>query len=118
MVADSVHIDLCCNDERGSFEGRASFIDFEAGEHHVGLYGSERGSDVALPSGALVVGAVHYSCHGRESHVGNLCWERATVTLEDARRLMRQLFEAGWDLDEWTEANPFADVIREAGHDV
>jgi hypothetical protein len=61
---------------------------------------------------------VHYPCVARESHVGNLCWERARVSLDDARRLMRQLFAAGWDLDEWTEASPFNDVIREAGFDV
>ncbi len=113
-----INIDLACNDERGMPEGRAEFIAFEAGEHHVGLFSQTGPIAVSLPAGALVVGGVHYPSVYAESHVGNLCWERRRLSLEDARRLMRQLFEADWDLDEWTDGSPFAEVIREAGHDV
>lgn len=113
-----VNVDLACNNEHGHFERSTLFVDFALGQHHVGLASTESPIDVQLPAGALVVAGVHYPCHGRESHVGNLCWERAMLMLDDARRLMRQLFEAGWDLDEWTEGSPFQGVIRKAGHDV
>lgn len=118
-MTDHVNVDLACNDDHGRFSGVVTMVEFSADGHHIGLaYGPDGYRDVGLTDSALVVAGVPYLVLERASWVGNRCWERAVLSLDDARKLMRRLFADGWDLDEWTEGSPFQDVIREAGHNV
>lgn len=115
-MADLVTVSIACNDaNNGSFAGRAAAFDFEIDSHHVAVTGDD--ITFAYAPNAIVVGGVSYPCQSRQHWVGNWCWDSVEISLFDAQQLLRRLLEiACFDLDEWTDGGPFAELIaaREA----
>lgn len=59
----------------------------------------------------LRVGRCKFTHHGMQTWVGNWCWDAAQFEEENAKRLIRYLFERGWKAEEWPTEGPWAELF-------
>jgi hypothetical protein len=90
----SIHVMLCCNDWRdGNFEGRAECVEIEGLKMQGGSIRVNHENGV-LQFGRLKVKASY------KTWVGNWCWDMATVSAVDARRMLNYLIRQKWHCEE------------------
>lgn len=110
MIAATISI--ACNDhQNGRFAGNAAAFEFTAEQHSVSITGPE--VSVAYGSNLLTIAGIGYDCFQSWDWVGNWCWNDYEVALDCARRLLKQLLDAGYDVEEFTDGGPFADLVGE-----
>lgn len=110
-------VHFACNDDNGLFTGECCALRFEAGDYLVALDGDPDPDDgVRLVRGDDFVELFRVRVPvGRwQAHTGNILWDAATVRLRDARRLLGNALELGFQINEATVGGPFADIVR--GH--
>jgi hypothetical protein len=100
---------FCCNDDRGNFTGRVDCVEVA---NDIRITGLPR--KLEIRDGRAKVSRHEYPCHDVVPWVGNIMWDGCSMSLTDARRLVRNLIDSGWTVEEWTEEGPFADLVRSA----
>lgn len=113
---------LCCNDERGDSAGRVNHV--EIGDEISLAWPTDRGRVMKWSKvdqcgtswviGGIQIGRRRYTCRGRNSCVGNIFWDATSMTLEEARRLVRDLIVSGWVVEQHADDGPFADLVKAA----
>lgn len=107
-TAKSYLVAFLVNDDRGMSTGKVTSISID---DEVTLEGPPK---VLRVEGTLVkVGRRWYPCHRWMPHVGNIYWDAATMTIESATRLVRDLLDAGWTATEWASDGWAATMLRE-----
>lgn len=116
-MADPIEVHLACNEpSNGTFAGRVWAAEFHCLDHSVSIAGGfepDDGLSLVLRPGQLVIDGEIFAHHGHQQWIGNWCWDRFELSLQEARKLMRRLLLSRWALEEWDDGGPFAAVIAE-----
>jgi hypothetical protein len=110
----NIYVGLCCRDERGLFTAKTQNISLSSGDgSEVGLY-RESPMVCRLDGNGLRLGRTRYPCGDVRHHVGNLMWDEVTVDLFEARRMLKNLLDTGWTVEEFSDDGPLADLVKVA----
>lgn len=106
-----IRASFCCNDERGNHTAYVSAIDF--GDHELSIAGPDK--TMRLVMFGVKIGRRKYETSGMwASGVGNVFWDQTAMPIDAARLLVSDLLASGWQVEQWTEGGPFADLLTTA----
>jgi hypothetical protein len=115
---DLLQVMFCCNDEHGRPQGFVERIDIRTDDgHELELESSVLGSGpvydyVANPAGQFVqVGWAWFPIRSYTCHVGNYCWNAATMSRRTARQCVAHAIAWGFRATCYTDGN---DLLPEA----
>jgi hypothetical protein len=103
-----MRVAFCCNDERGNHTECVSAIDF--GDCDLRITGPDKTMRPVMFG--VKVGRRKYETTGMwVSGAGNICWDATAMPLDAARLLVSDLLCSGWQVEEYAEGGPFADLL-------
>lgn len=110
-----IRVAFCCNDDRGHFTEYVNAIDF--GDHDLSIAGPDK--TMRLVMFGVKIGRRKYETSGMwTSGAGNIFWDATAMPLDAARLLVSDLLASGWQVEQWTEGGPFADLLTPTAREV